>query len=466
MADASVIDQPQVAPVAPLPAAPNPSIQAGLQGVRATPSVTGAMPAPYTQEEVGKKFEANRQKMEAIESEAGKAYAAVPEMKLPDSEFHPLPKKESSELFALLMVMGALGGRSTNAPMTAALNNMTGIMKGQMEGNKEMVAAQREQFKTNFDNAIKKYDAYNREKEAILRKYHYDMAAAQEELKSLQLQYGVDGKIATAAATQTHYEVMDKAKKQAADLGLTKIPQETIDFYAKQSLSGDNSWQVGLARGKVGQKLISAVKDRIPQLAKEQRMTPQDVSTSKATRDSLSASLRDRQKFVAASTQFISNFSKQANLVEKYLKPGIAGQTPVLNRWIQAGRKSVAGDEDVTKLDTAIRGLAREHQRIVTGVTSNAQLHVAAQETANQLLNVSQTESQVRGNLSVMREEAKNAQDAGNQEVEFLTDQLRHIGASAQTNPPAGIPAGSKVIGKTPDGKDVYQSPDGKKWVE
>jgi len=30
---------------------------------------------------------------------------------------------------------------------------------------------------------------------------------------------------------------------------------------------------------------------------------------------------------------------------------------------------------------------------------------------------------------------------------------------------PAGIPAGSNIIGKSPDGKDVYQSPDGKKWV-
>ena len=30
---------------------------------------------------------------------------------------------------------------------------------------------------------------------------------------------------------------------------------------------------------------------------------------------------------------------------------------------------------------------------------------------------------------------------------------------------PAGIPAGSKLIGKTPDGKDVYQSPDGRKYT-
>ena len=30
----------------------------------------------------------------------------------------------------------------------------------------------------------------------------------------------------------------------------------------------------------------------------------------------------------------------------------------------------------------------------------------------------------------------------------------------------SGLPQGSKLIGKTPEGKEVYQSPDGKKWVQ
>jgi hypothetical protein len=30
---------------------------------------------------------------------------------------------------------------------------------------------------------------------------------------------------------------------------------------------------------------------------------------------------------------------------------------------------------------------------------------------------------------------------------------------------PTGIPSGSKLIGKSPQGADVYQSPDGKKWT-
>jgi hypothetical protein len=201
---------------------------------------------------------------------------------------------------------------------------------------------------------------------------------------------------------------------------LPALDKETIDFYAKQSLAGDNSWQVGLARGKVGQQLISAVKDRIPQLAKETGVTAEGAIANKAELVATQAALRDRQKFVAASNQFVRNMNSQMDLVEKYIKPGVAGSVPVINKWIQSGRVAMAGDPDVSALDTAIRGLAREHQRIVTGVTSNAQLHASAQATADQLLNRAQTADQMRAVIKVMREEAENARRSGEMEVESL----------------------------------------------
>lgn len=240
---------------------------------------------------------------------------------------------------------------------------------------------------------------------------------------------------------ERHNRAMEPIAQQRADASDPSkgppLAKETVDFYAKQSLSGDNSWQVGLARGKVGQKLIAAVKDRIPKLAAEQGMTPQDASANKAIRESSLSALRDRTKYVAAGTQFVNNFNKQSDLVEKYLKPGIGGSTPVFNRWIQAGRKQVAGDADVSALDTAIRGLAREHQRIVTGVTSNAQLHASAQETADQLLNISQSEAQIRANLKEMREEATNALDSGKEEVGLLQTQIKAIGTAPKQAGPS-----------------------------
>jgi len=248
-------------------------------------------------------------------------------------------------------------------------------------------------------------------------------------------------------ADERALQIQDRADKreqrlQESVIDVSKpLDPSTVDYYATQSLNGDNSWQVGLARGKVGQRLIAAVKDRIPQLAKEQGITPQDASANKALRESLSKALNDRQKYVATGTQFVTNFNKQSDLVDKYLKPGVGGQSPVINRWLQAGRKSVMGDSDVTNLDTAIRGLAREHQRIVTGLTSNAQLLASAQQTADELLNRDMSEEQIKGTLNVMREEAKNALDSGNQEVDLLKTQISHIGKKTTDGKPIQQPS-------------------------
>lgn len=247
--------------------------------------------------------------------------------------------------------------------------------------------------------------------------------------RKLDLQFGpegterkkVDAAVARSKAYADHVRAADKE-------GTKVVPPETVDFYAKQSLAGDNSWQVGLARGQSGRALISAVKDRIPAMAGEMSMTPQDVSTNKATREATNKALTDRTKYVAAATQFISNFQKQADLVEKYLEPGLAGGVPAFNRWIQAGRTALAGDPDVTNLDTVLRGIAREHQRIVTGVASNAQLHVSSQEIADKQVNSLQSPEQVRGQLKVFREEAENALQSGEEMVSLLKETLRHIG--------------------------------------
>lgn len=289
-----------------------------------------------------------------------------------------------------------------------------------------------------WSDALKPLIPYMQESDKVQFAETMLQIGAEREARLAAEQYIRDNRLdAAEKAKEGNYASLEESRrKRAADESAGKpVDKATIDFYAKQSLGGDNSWQVGLARGKVGQKLIAAVKDRIPQLAKENDMSPQDVSTTKATRDSLNKALNDRQKYVAAGTQFVTNFKKQADLVEKYLKPGAAGGEPIINKWIQAGRKSVAGDADVTAFDNAVRGLTREHQRIVTGVTSNAQLHASSQETADQLLNIAQTPEQVRAALKEIREEAQNAIDSGNGEVDLLKTQLKTLGTTSSDKP-------------------------------
>lgn len=230
-------------------------------------------------------------------------------------------------------------------------------------------------------------------------------------------------------------ELKLKADRIARELETGKISQQTIDYYAEQDLAGNYAWRIGLSRGKIGQQIIEQVKDRVPALAAERGLTPQDAMANHAQLGSLQSAMKQRQGFVSAANQFARNMDSQISLVEKYMKPGLAGAVPAINKWIQAGRKALAGDPDVSALDTAIRGLAREHQRIVTGVTSNAQLHVSAQETADELLNIAQTPEQVRAVLEVMREEVANAIKSGTDELASLRTDITQIGK------PPGAPA-------------------------
>lgn len=222
---------------------------------------------------------------------------------------------------------------------------------------------------------------------------------------------------------------------------------DAVRYFTRRDQAGDQSWRSGLARSAEGRSIIVAVdKNLAKEFYSNDGPTPEETAAAKEIRGATGAALKDRTKFIAASNQFIRNFQSQADLVEKYLQPGVGGSIPVLNRWIQAGRKAVAGDVDVTNLDTVIRGLSREHQRIVTGVTSNGQLLASAQVMADELLNRDMTAEQIRGVLKVMREEAVNANVAGKTEIQDLEKKLTHLGVAGRdkTTTPEDFPRVSK----------------------
>jgi hypothetical protein len=364
-------------------------------------------------------------------------------------------------LFALTAIGGALS-KNNGLTMLQGLNGMSeGLIKGDQEALQNHYQAYQASFdkwKANTDQQYKIYQtlsaAYGNAGDGKLRALTAAMNITKD-ATSMKLQVDDPTKYweMKAKIEEAHAKTMEayaKIKEMGGGPGGPALPpgfkQEDIDYYARQSLAGDQTWRVGLSRSKSGAQIIRAVDARVPELARIIGITPEQASTTKDIRKSIDTALNDRQKFVAASSQFVANFQKQADLVEKYVDKGVGGSDPVLNRWIQAGRKAVKGDEDVTRLDTAIRGLAREHQRIVTGVTSNAQLHASAQATADDLLNRDMTSSQIRATMGVMREEANNALESGRNEVGELQSQLGTLGAGGKLDGSgAPIPAAPPV---------------------
>ena len=388
-----------------------------------------------------------------------------------------------------LFALTALGGKMTKMSGQAMLGGATGMIQGLMNGSEQQYKDARQQYEDNYNKWLEHWrqteENYKLYLDAYKGRVDADRVAWERALKSVddaQLgkakAYGDAKAYARIAlgAQQAHEKITKdqidqwfkerklKLDQEKADQTVApgQLPpgftQDDIDYYARQQLAGDTTWRTGLGRTKGGTAIIAAVDRRVPTIAKEAGISPEAASTTKEERKSLATALNDRQKYVAAGTQFIANFNQQSQLVDKYLEAGAAGATPILNRWIQAGRKQVAGDPEVTALDTAIRGLAREHQRIVTGVTSNGQLHVAAQQTADELANIDQTREQIRATMKVMREEAQNALNAGNEEVATLRKKLSQLGVAGAS---AGPKEGDKS--KDVDGKAIVYR--GGKWI-
>lgn len=133
----------------------------------------------------------------------------------PKSEFTPVAPKDASLFMSMMMVCAALSGRATLNPMAAAMNNMTGIMKAQNDNNAEMLAAQRADFKRNFDAGMEKmrsfYDRYDR----LLKEKNYNMAAVKEDGDLLFKEYGIDDKMKNAVEMQSkiYLDALEKTQK-------------------------------------------------------------------------------------------------------------------------------------------------------------------------------------------------------------------------------------------------------------
>lgn len=348
----------------------------------------------------------------------------------------PAKAVSALETFATnLMKQGLSGGE-----LWRALNEMTPMMNAQTQNEVKMLNAEIAMLKS---------------AETVRHNVNTEATGRQN----------ADSRATTAGAAVTR---ADAVAANAGGGAVTYRPED-IDRLARRVLAGDSKVYQEIGYTKNAAAARQQLQERVTELAKESGQSVGDQIANRSDYAALSKALGQRQNFVSASNQFITNMEKQAELVRSLAVKGTAGGIPVINKWIQAGRDKVAGDADVTKFDTAIRGLAREHQRIVTGVTSNAQLHVSAQQTADELLNRSQSPEQIEGAIEVMMEEARNAKAAGVGEVDSLKNRIKQLDRREPDSATPGAPVATSAVvaPKVGDKRTINGTPavwDGKGW--
>lgn len=186
------------------------------------------------------------------------------------------------------------------------------------------------------------------------------------------------------------------------------------------TLSGDALDQAGeryvangtlppLGMGKAGSRNRALVLNRAAEIEKATGVTGQEAAARwvemKANSHELQDATQQRGRMQVAEGTASRNADLMLSLAPK---GGGPSGIPVVNRWLQAGRKQIAGDPDVTGFDISIGTFADEYAKVVTGATGNQGSTDSARKEAYDRLSKFASQGQLETGVATMKQEMAN----------------------------------------------------------
>lgn len=241
---------------------------------------------------------------------------------------------------------------------------------------------------------------------------------------------------------------------------VANAPQAAIDLAAQTYLTTGKMPPMG----RTGAGAV-AVLSRAAELAKQQGRNVTDIIGSQNERVANAQALNGVTKLRANVESFAQTMNANADMALKIARQGgAAGSVPVFNRWIQAGRKSLAGDPAVTRLNIAVGTTVNEFAKIISGSTGAAGITDAARKEAESYISTADTLPQLEAGIQTMRQETQNRRKALDDQVSGLNSKLRSTSAGAQkqaAQPSSRGPASGQNVPTVSSVEDALKLPKG-----
>jgi hypothetical protein len=140
---------------------------------------------------------------------------------------------------------------------------------------------------------------------------------------------------------------------------------------------------------------------------------------------------------------FANTAEKNLDIVDKLSdKVGRTG-VPVLNRWINAGKRSVAGDPEIAQFDAAVRTAINEYAKVTSATTGGQVTSDSARKEVESMLNAAQTPEQIKAVIQILRQEMGNRKSGYDDQIKFIKDNI-----SGKSDNPQGQQTASARGGK------------------
>jgi hypothetical protein len=201
------------------------------------------------------------------------------------------------------------------------------------------------------------------------------------------------------------------------------------------SVAADRYLTDGTLPSGISKPEKTAIMNRAAELAKERGVTG-DRLTQLETKAN-QAALADITKTEARVGAFEKNFTKNVALVEKFSSQKDSSGVPILQKWINSGKKALTGDTQLASLAVAIKAVQNEYGKIVSGSMGNTAVAVSEIKRMEDLLNAAQTPQDVQAVLNTMRAETQNRMQGFKEQKAELSGAMTKAtkGSSGATDP-------------------------------
>lgn len=286
-------------------------------------------------------------------------------------------------------------------------------------------------FKANLDDPrLAQYDAAIT-KETTTNLSPSDLARKQNELEILEAQLvkTPNDKKLRERIEQYRKDIKKDTeyKPSTVVVQAPTLAPDAIDMNANRFLV-DGTLPQGISKAN-----RDAIINRASVLAKEKGLSADRISQLEVTANKQAlGQLSKTETMVGA---FEKNFVKNVKIVENLNKKRDSTGVPLLQKWINAGKKAGTGDPDLAAINVAIKAVVNEYGKIVSGSMGNTAVAVSEIKRMEDLLNAAQNPEDVQAVLNVMRAETQNRMEGFKEQRTELLGSMR-----SSTTAPAAKP--------------------------
>jgi hypothetical protein len=197
-----------------------------------------------------------------------------------------------------------------------------------------------------------------------------------------------------------------------------------------------------MGMGKAGSLGRSAILNKAAELAASSGLTGDQQRIQQIGNKANTAALSKIQQQQTMIGAFEKNFNANADIALEYSAKVDRTGVPLANKWINAGKRSIAGDPDLAAYDQAIKSTANEYAKIVSGSMGNTAIAEGEIKKVESLLNSAQTPDQVNAVINLMKRETQNRMKGFDDEKASLRGSMTGGGPADGAKPPQGAAAG------------------------